>query len=931
MGEERFDATGSVSPFESTSLETTTLVCRLAENSDKFDNVLDMILILQQQLVKLFHSSSVGTDSSKTAASLASKDEERLLIVRAVRALHTVGAAHHGKYFQSNSYHTNAAFFIQEMLGALTGDRRDWYHQLQVESLSACVAVVKASGCENVRLCLPGIVSACTKYLVRARQGVDAVDTRVGAVELLRLSLTTSLATCEANERWFTESIDPLSRSMGHLFAPKELIATEMAFPVVKALLQLVVEVLSLPAITSSASSPLVQVLLVACFQLQNLAHLSGERVIDDTSCFPRSLLKDEGIVNMLRMQLLHLHKIELLHFSSALLRCEETRFIFFSDAAQFNRVINHCVLTVGTEMDVEDFCGSRTHTSRICSVVDEFIHCVASSIGMVVEGPTRLEAFMDDCDTTLADWDLYALHVPTIYVLTRLVVWQFNANLCSSANGPIVCGGGARGEGHRVEELILSGAFEHLWSVVAKPHLWNITEDEELCTRRQLQHRHVVAATLLRFLEITVQTFYAVGGNRNIMQKRAVRRLTVLVLYLVLEKAVIAGIVHDTAMRVIESFSKAAGLSDALSFFLESSSLIADEAARAVTEEELRTAAANVLHGGISFIRERLPVASHKRSVGCVSEQRRLIQAIVDISPIIDVPVEVVAKVADFVASCVKVANDGCRRATLQEDASGARAAVSVLTSCFELSAMLNRSVPQCGFDEDQDSMTTSSEPRVKILQIAVLEAMQMLMSYCARNDAVAPYAIRAVVCGLTVFLTTPEAAGWQRDGDSIGSKDPPPVFSWEKDGSAPVLVRSHLRTVYKAYLAFMAILTEPVATVSTPNLMRQRSAPERRALESVRPKPGVMAALGGLEALFSLSKDFLSRRMVEEVLPLVLTWYERSLIPRIPTATDEKLKAGTKRFIEGLCHIDPSITEELRTACSRLLPPHFLAGLLT
>ncbi|CBH17396.1 hypothetical protein, conserved [Trypanosoma brucei gambiense DAL972] len=909
----------------------TPLFYQLAENSDQFESINDMVIILQQHFVRLFKTPDTPMGAQKsTASSIASKEEEKLLAVRAVHALHTVGAVRHGDFFRSELYHTNAAFFIQEMLGCLVGDRRNWYRQLQVESLRGCLAVVRAVGYGNTRLCLPGIVSACTKYLVRAHHGTDAADVRVAAVNLMRVALTVSLVQQQDNEGWLRETVDHLGRGMGRLLAPEELVGAEIGLPVMKAMLRLVVDLLALQSLNTLVSTQLVRELLVGYFVLENLVHLEGENTRDEMNCVPSSLLENEEVVSMLHGRLKALQKVELLHYSSSLLRCEGTRTIVFSEETQFQRVMGQCIRVAGTQMGMEEFCGVRGSASRICSIVDGFIECLAYNVHLVALGPLRLATFMDECEATLSDWDLYALHPPTIYVLTRLIVWQFKTPMWVVGTSADGAADGTAKRDLPVEDLILSGTFEHLWSVVAKPHLWNITEDEDLCTYKQLQHRRMVAATILRFLEITAQTLRGIPSGRSAKRRRALRRLNVLMLYLVLEKAVIAGIVHDVAMRVIDAFSEASNQSDTLLFFLESSDFIADEAARAVTEEELRISAANVLHGGVNFIRSRLFAVSRRDVIASnTKESRRWVQVIKGSDVAITASESIVSKVADFVTSSIKVASDGCRRATLQEDAAGARAAVILLTSCFELSALLNRSVPQLGFDEDRDTVTTAAHPRVQILQLAVLEAVQMLLAYCARNDGVSPYVVRAVACGLTVFLTTPKAAAWEHEDDTGDEGRLPCVFPWEVD-VPPVLSRNHLRTVYRAYLVFLAILAEPVATITAPNAAKQRSAAERRVLEGVRPKPGVLAALDGLETLFTLSTEFLSQRMVEEVLPAVLTWYERGALSRIPTGTEEKLKLAVKKFVESVCDIEPSITQNLHEACAQLLPHTLFSTLL-
>ncbi|RNF07226.1 hypothetical protein TraAM80_03519 [Trypanosoma rangeli] len=206
------------------SLTAASVLCHLAEKADQLENVQELTLLLQQEFVRLFRGAEALSSPSRLAASsLASTEDDKLLAVRAVGALHGVGLRRHSMFFQSASYHTEAAFFIHELLGALSGPRQLWFQQLQVESLRACVAVVTAIGCGNTRLCLPGIVSACVRYIDRAHHGTDAVAVRTGAVELLRVSLTSSLVLQGEDKTWMQGTVEHLGRSMTRVLDPRGL------------------------------------------------------------------------------------------------------------------------------------------------------------------------------------------------------------------------------------------------------------------------------------------------------------------------------------------------------------------------------------------------------------------------------------------------------------------------------------------------------------------------------------------------------------------------------------------------------------------------------------------------------------------------------------------------------------------------------------
>ncbi|KAG8345946.1 hypothetical protein ERJ75_001002200 [Trypanosoma vivax] len=914
------------------------LFLQLSENADKLDNVQELVLILQQLFIQLFRTADLSRGSSKPlASSLASTEEEKLLVIRAVCALHTTGIKRHKEFFHDETYHPSAALFIQELLGSLSGDRRNWCQRQQVEGMRACVSVVEAIGYRNARNCLPGIVSACVKYIVRSQNGTDAIVVRSSVIDFLRASLLVALSTDVDDERWLMDTVHHLRCSLRRVFAAKELASAKLAPAIAKAMLRLVVDLLVLPTLQAQAVILLAQELVPAYFVLNNLIYLLEGSACIGAHHLPSAFFEQRDVKDILETQLKLLSGAELLHFSSSLMRDEGTRSILPADAGQFSRVLWRCIRVAGTQMDVESLYAARAHTDHISTIIDEFIRCAAYAVRRLTSGAHALDLFMDECEAVLSDWERYMLHPPVIYVLTRLVLWQFTspvwtqATLCTS-DAP----SDTSAEETTVENFILSGSFEQLWGIVAQPHLWNITQDEELCSCRQLQHRHTVAAIILRSLTLTAQMFCQKTQSPEVKRKRALRRLNVLVLYLVLEKAAVPGVVHDAAMHAIEAFSRAGGHLDALHFFLENSGFVVDEASRAVTEVELRNAAANVLRGGITFVQTQLLSAPRRMAVPTLptGAHRRIAQVVKGGPLQLHLSTgTVVPRVADFVTASITAASDGCRRAIMQEDAVGTRMSVLLLVDCFELSAALNRLVPQLAADEEKECVTTAAEPRVRILQHKVLESLQMLLAYCTRNDSITPYIVQAVIRGLTVFLTTPKAAAWEQNVMDEERQEPhkaPPSFPWETEAE-PVLARSHLRTVYKVYLSFMAMLTEPVAAFSVPSASRRRSAVERRTLENVRSTPSVLAVMEGFEALFILAGEFLERRMVEEVLPAALLWYERSMLPRIPTATDEKLKCAVKEFIQGLCGIKPSLAEEVRETCISRLSPSIAGYLIT
>lgn len=279
----------------------------------------------------------------------------------------------------------------------------------------------------------------------------------------------------------------------------------------------------------------------------------------------------------------------------------------------------------------------------------------------------------------------------------------------------------------------------------------------------------------------------------------------------------------------------------------------------------------------------------------------------------------------------------------------------------------------------------TTSWHVRVCVLQTRIRRAMHEVMMCGSNHDANCAAVVSVLVSGLTVFLTTRHAVAagaamaegtttttmlmhaaegggvpwWPspqtsaendelvssnyRTGADSGVHDEqqPPLRSSPDETEADVcgetviqLPRGHLKTVYRIYLCLLSMLREPVARFNTTassvssSPLRQgggrRRAVEQREMErTVAITPGVFALLEGLEALLMLAHDFLMTRMVEEVLPLVLVWHERSVIPRAPTPRERRLTRATREFAERV--VSGCDSAPLRRQARRVCAPFF------
>ncbi|KAG5509527.1 hypothetical protein JKF63_06232 [Porcisia hertigi] len=842
----------------------------LTEKSGEVERVEELLSMLEHCFIDTFKMSTssekreanflIDTDGvpstffASAPSSLDAGEEAKLLVVRAVANFHRNGAVRLGSFFRAQDYHSHAALFILELLKSLSGNSKHWFRQLQLDSLDACLAIVEVIGTENVRLCLPGVVSVAVRYIHRAHHGKDSTKVCLAAVKLLCTALGTSFATAEP-VTWVRGTAVHLATTLRSILEPSALVGSAFAPVTVAALRSLIVSLLSSSAMAECATTPLGSLLIVAYSILENMDHLHhlgddvfGVAEATSSVAFNPSHLcssTDDALMTTLMGSswailavteaLQCLRGIELLHLATTVARLPGLRDRFFplqappqamtstaaspdvseSTVAIFLSVVRKCVRVVGTEMSESALYTHRRPRKYPAGVVDEFLFCLAGALARLPTAgaltPDRCDfesdetigecltnALLSEYDAVLQDWDAYAVHPAVLYVLSRLVVWQFHPAqaLHSLPTRPISSPAGVvapDNEGawpctYPQPADLTAGAFEQLWSIVAQPHLWAITQDEELCTYQQVHHRQVVAATLLRVLALIAEVLQCGDGSTseepNTDQGDALERFFALTLYLVLEKATASGLVHEVALHCVEVYSAASGERDTLLFLLRHSALIVDETARAVREEHLRPSAASVLRGSLALLERRFTRdggggssdhailgGSGSANLTALVRQRLSVTAMsanfTRSFPEV-VSLEEAAQVADFVASTIHVAREALRlcgrydSTDPAEDVIARRAALSLLRDALDLAAYLNYCVPQDPMDEEQERLTTSAHIRVRALQSVVLEAVHAVLCHCTRHDQVAAMAVQTVVRGLTCFLTTTESLTW-------------------------------------------------------------------------------------------------------------------------------------------------------------------------
>ncbi|EPY20015.1 hypothetical protein STCU_09197 [Strigomonas culicis] len=623
------------------------VLCELAAKADELEKIEDLLGMLQHTFVTVFgmtkrteeddeddHATRrvVEEKEKKTAASLESTEEAKMAVVEAVRLFHDTAVRRHAAFLHDASYQPHAALFIHELLKSLSGNSQKWYRQLQLESLKACMSILRVIGVPNVRLCVPGVVSAAVRYIHRAHLGKNTSAVRRSTISMLQQCLAIALqGTAQAREsQWLAECVAHLGTTMRKVLDPAFLCEGYVDHETATDLMALVTFLLTAEAVREDGAAPLHQELLIAYAVLDSLILLQTldtpvPPLRGGLGQLPSGCVVEAVSHVMFRDAVLELQKVSLLHVATFLLRCAALRHVLINaeDGVEVVLgIVRKCVRLVAREVAPEDLYAHRAPRRFPSGVVDQFLECLAHALAGLSSqeasaaeddmsaGEAITNALMDQWETVLNDWDLYHLHPAAIYVLSRLVTWQFK---------PLPVWWGAAADGSVVYpspgDFLSSGAFEQLWGVVAAPHLWHITADEDLCNNQQIHHRQVIAATVLRFLSIAAQDVLAPCVARG--DQHSFDRYCTLVLYLVMEKAATTSIVHAAATDCLRSICEASGVPDVLHFYLGVGHVIVDEASRAIEVESLRPAAASVLRGAVQLPGDPLRASGRRRECG--------------------------------------------------------------------------------------------------------------------------------------------------------------------------------------------------------------------------------------------------------------------------------------------------------------------------
>jgi hypothetical protein len=574
--------------------------------------------------------------------------------------------------------------------------------------------------------------------------------------------------------------------------------------------------------------------------------------------------------------------------------------------------------------------------TKSLMDLLDDLL----SSVGALASsgGGDVLECLMDQAESVLQDWDAYAAHTEVIYIISRIVVFGALPRPADAACATRL-----------LQAFVQQQTFETLWELVSLDHLWKIEISADQCTFQELQHRGLVARTVLAAVRQTAESLAAVvsyqsGGSTQ--QQRGpnvvLERFMVLCLYNAFEKESCSfGDVHEAASITVKTLSELndagrsssnateeergpASTAASLSFFFQYCKTLTDEARRAVLDPELHAGSIKVVSGLLRFV---------TRSLGLSVREPSLVPAV----PAVHMRA-MTAFAQDTIEMLVSSITEWRHRKGLHS--APIVGCLNVLQHAVGLVVTLTAASPRAYPSEDDwddERRWTSTDPRVMVLQELVWNTVfQKLHPMCmAPNTAIASRTVSITMLMLEMFRTPVEEVNTINVGKD--SRVPEHSMDATSDASAANtaavhrcgIVRTHLNTLHRAYHAFedllvagwrqrkedaLLVLTEArtMATLPSTNDLTTMAPGSKRTKRSTLLRSGRWLAdipipvelpdvIAALSALAAMAPAFLSPRVAEEAVPAVLLWYVRcQWMVHVPTRREETTWQACVAFLK-------------------------------
>ena len=798
------------------------------------DFLTSAVEVLLREVVHAFALDKNETSSASHRPDAFSSREEAQLSCASAAAVLYANVAHDEPWLANAQQLQTAALFVQTFLHSALSITAKIPRSMRRAFLKPCLVIPLKIGVGHCRALLPGVASQCVRYLVHpaAEDGEAALavlhDTATVLARFIEGIEAHPIATepCDAaadGDMWARHAAPKLQMCFSVLStSPQQATKRNLTYlsPLCAALRR------------SSLSRADENLARDAVFLSAVIAHGDLE---EEEGCSEASLRADiSHHFARIREEVIRARGFFCCNGAASLLAVASP-----SEMASMSGVFEHVMRNALRTMQ-----SSWTEKEYICS------DPAGGEIARSIEVLSRWPAVKEHLVNLLEDWDAYVFHPGAVYLLLRSCV---SAKTLDQRQDDL-------------EGLVSSGKFDDLWAAVSQEHLWHIELDADELTFQQIQHRALVAGTIVSGLAEIVA---CLGRKR-----RTLRRFLLLTLYDVMEKCCDSqSIVRDNALAFVASVQRATKCESMSSALMDYMDNLLDDASRAVLVVDLTDAAVNVVRGCLGVF-ELDGGAGCRRVLTKIKVALAIAQSAFQESP---------RNALKLVSLCANVTIVAEKQ--VQREAS------------FSASANVE---PTCDDDDENPSPASSRDPDVHQAQMelyAMLLHLERSMSTIPANER--RCTIDAAVSIFHALI-----------GDELGQ------------ARQPLLPAMH---IWYGCLVDTALAPTGMRLCDVQGFLSSTPKVERNVLQRMSSNIDIPAVMRALRALLLHAKRFLSHRYVHELLPLVLLWCKKARHSTFARDQDVFPPAAELiRTMHAICEVDEESKTTLSTTilAARLSP---------
>jgi hypothetical protein len=656
-------------------------------------------------------------------------------------------------WLHSKSQLQSAALFVNTFLQTGLSISTKTARAIRRACLKPCKIIPTKIGHACCRAMLPGVASQCVRFLVHPAEsdGPGALATLQDAADVLE-QFVLGVESDETADSWMVAAAPKMAMCLSALLSgPQQSRKQDLRY--LRSLCRTLRHSTLAKHDASLAHNALFLSLVIARGKVDTADDVSLRAEV-------------ESAFGSLRQEVLQSQHFFLTNATASLLAVSSPNSI---DDEVFDRVMRGALRTMHADWTEREYFALPPASSEIDS-------------SLVVLG--RWQQLTSRTGDVLADWDAYPFHPGAIYLLLR---------------------GCVTGE-TSADRLVATGEFERVWAAVTQEHLWRIEQDSDGLSFQQIQHRALVAATVIAGLAGIVAQLGEAG------KRRSLRRLLLLTLYDVMEKCCDAqSCLRENALAFVTAVQKVTLSTTMCAALADYTDVLFDDASRAVTVDELRDRAVNVVRGCLA-------VHEAEGASGALMAMPKLKVALAIGKAAFRESPHNALKLVSLCAALAATADSSCRATT--DEASESE-------------------------DEENPSPASSGDATVRDAQeelYATLMHLERSMNSIAVNDR-----RHTIDAAMAIFV----------------------ALCGSRQARQPLLPAVH---IWYTCLVDTILGSTGLRLADVAGILGSRS--EKHVLQRMSAGLDIPSALRALTLLLRLATRFLAHRYVHELLPLALLW---------------------------------------------------------